>query len=117
MEETESSVLGLRAAVVRWASGLFDCRVERSARLARFSRFWKEDEEMDRLVVFTMKRSRFLVVMPDRPAMSMQIRDAKVRRKGIATQINRPAPILAVVRWRSQINRCDGISMVDGKSN
>jgi len=109
VEETESSGLGDRAGTVRWASWLFDCRVERSARLARFSRFWKEDDEMDKLVVFTMKRSRLLVVMPERPAMSMQIRDARVRRKGIATQMNRPAPILAavVVSWikSNQISR------------
>jgi len=94
MEEDVEAAL-FRAAVVRpekWSAGVL---------LTRFSRFWRDDEEIERFCALTSNISRFLFVTPASIAIRMHIRLAKVKPNGRATQTNRPAPIFV------DINDCD----------
>ena len=84
----ELSVEPVSAAIVRaekWVS-----------RFVRPARFSSDDEEMERFCVLTANMSRFLSVIPANIAIKMQIRLAKVKPNGRATQTNLPAPILLI---------------------
>ena len=86
-EADDVTVEGFRAAMVRSVIDFL-----RSS----FSRLRIDEVEMDRLVVLTWKRSRYLSVTPARVAIIRQTRLASVRANGTLTQRNLPAPILVL---------------------
>jgi len=62
-----------------------------------FSKFFREEDEMDMSLVFTSNISRFLLVRPASIVMRMQTTLAMVSPNGTATHTNLPAPIVMTV--------------------
>ena len=90
--------MGSRPAIVNWDREGSTC-----SRLTKFSRFVREEEEMERLYVLTSNMSRFLLVMLASMEIRMWIRLAIVRPNGRATQTNFPAPIVMALLSNNSI--------------
>lgn len=83
----------LKASIVRCAK-LPDAS---ASRLRRFSRFDKDEDEMESFEVLTWKRSRSLLVIPAVIVRRMQTKLAMVRPKGKATHMNLPTPMVMLL--------------------
>jgi len=86
-DAADVTVDGFRAAMVRSVIDFLR---------SPFSRLRMDEDEMERLVVLTWKRSSDLSVTPARVAIMRQTKLARVRPNGTLTQRNLPAPILVL---------------------